>query len=126
MAGFIPLILIFGLMYVLMIRPQQRKVKEQKALVTSIAAGDEVVLSSGIFGVVNEVDGDDENILWIEVYDRVELKVLRSAVDRRFNEPTPVDIPNDEVDIPNDEVDISNDEVDISNGEVVLDEPDEA
>ncbi len=112
MAGFIPLILIFGLMYVLMIRPQQRKVKEQKALVTSIAAGDEVVLSSGIFGVVNEVDGDDENILWIEVYDRVELKVLRSAVDRRFNEPTPADIPNDEVDI--------------SNGEVVLDEPDEA
>ena len=91
MAGFIPLILIFGLMYVLMIRPQQRKVKEQQALVSSISAGDEVVLSSGIFGVVKEIDGDDENVLWIEVYSGVELKVLRSAVDRRFNEALTVD-----------------------------------
>jgi len=90
-AGFIPLILIFGLMYVLMIRPQQRKVKEQQALVSSISAGDEVVLSSGIFGVVKEIDGDDENVLWIEVYSGVELKVLRSAVDRRFNEAITVD-----------------------------------
>ena len=88
MAGFIPLILIFGLMYVLMIRPQQRKVKEQQALVASISAGDEVVLNSGIFGQVNEVDADAPNVLWIEVYEGVELKVLRTAVDRRFNEPT--------------------------------------
>jgi preprotein translocase subunit YajC len=85
-AGFIPLILIFGLMYVLMIRPQQRKAKEQQALVTSIAAGDEVVLSSGIFGVVDEVDAHDENILWIEVHENCQLKVFRSAVERRFNE----------------------------------------
>ncbi len=91
MAGFIPLILIFGLMYVLMIRPQQRKAKEQQALVSSISPGDEVVLNSGIFGRVNEVDGDDPSVLWIEVYDGVELKVLRSAVDRRFNEPVSVD-----------------------------------
>ncbi len=89
MAGFIPLILIFGLMYVLMIRPQQRKAKEQQALVSSIAAGDEVVLSSGIFGVVDEVDADDENVLWIEVYKDVQLKVFRSAVERRFNEVSP-------------------------------------
>ena len=95
MAGFIPLILIFGLMYVLMIRPQQRKVKQQQALVSSISAGDEVVLNSGIFGRVNEVDDDDPNILWIEVYDGVELKVLRSAVDRRFNEPVSVDDTDD-------------------------------
>ncbi len=91
MAGFIPLILIFGLMYVLMIRPQQRKVKEQQALVASVSSGDEVVLSSGIFGRVNEVDADDPNVLWIEVYAGVELKVLRTAVDRRFNEPAPAD-----------------------------------
>ena len=89
MAGFIPLILIFGLMYVLMIRPQQRKAKAQQALVSSIAAGDEVVLSSGIFGVVDEVDADDENVLWIEVYKDVQLKVFRSAVERRFNEVSP-------------------------------------
>ena len=43
------------------------------------------------FGQVNEVDGDDPNVLWIEVYDGIELKVLRTAVDRRFNEPVSVD-----------------------------------
>ena len=89
MSGFIPLILIFGLMYVLMIRPQQKKVKAQQALVASVQAGDEVVLNSGIFGVVKEVEDD---ILWLEVFEGIELKVLRGSVrgsvDGRFNEPT--------------------------------------
>ena len=84
MSGFIPLILIFGLMYVLMIRPQQKKVKAQQKLVASIQAGDEVVLNSGIFGVVKEVEDD---ILWLEVFEGIELKVLRGSVDGRFNEP---------------------------------------
>ena len=93
MAGFIPLILIFGLMYVLMIRPQQKKVKAQQALVSSIQAGDEVVLNSGIFGVVKDVEDD---ILWLEVYDGIELKVLRGSVDGRFNEPTADDGDSDD------------------------------
>ena len=88
MAGFIPLILIFGLMYVLMIRPQQKKVKAQQALVSSIQSGDEVVLNSGIFGVVKDVEGD---ILWLEVFEGIELKVMRGSVDGRFNEPTEID-----------------------------------
>ena len=85
MSGFIPLILIFGLMYVLMIRPQQKKVKAQQALVASVQAGDEVVLNSGIFGVIKEVEDD---ILWLEVFEGIELKVLRGSVDGRFNEAT--------------------------------------
>ncbi len=91
MAGFIPLILIFGLMYILMIRPQQKKAKQQQALVDSITAGDEVLLNSGIYGKVSEVDADDPNVLWIEVYRGVELKVRRGAVDQRFNEPVVAD-----------------------------------
>lgn len=97
MAGFLPLILIFGLMYVLMIRPQQKKAKEQQALVASISAGDEVLLNSGVYGTVNEVDADDPNVLWIEVYQGVELKVRRGAVDQRLNEPAaPADDPVEE------------------------------
>jgi len=84
MTGLMTMVLIFGLMYVLMIRPQQRKAKAQRALVTAIQAGDEVVLNSGIFGVVKEAEDD---VLWLEVYQGIELKVLRGAVDRRFNEP---------------------------------------
>ena len=88
MAGFIPLILIFGLMYVLMIRPQQKKVKAQQALVSPIQSGDEVVLNSGIFGVVKDVEDD---ILWLEVFEGIELKVMRGSVDGRFNEPAEID-----------------------------------
>ncbi len=53
--SFLPLIIIFGVMYFLMIRPQQKKMKLQRALIESVKAGDEVVLNSGIFGVVSEV-----------------------------------------------------------------------
>ena len=91
--SFLPLILIFGLMYFLMIRPQQKKARAQQSLVASIAAGDEVVLSSGLFGVVNEVEDD---VIWLEVAKDIELKILRSAVDRRFNVPAPVDEDTDE------------------------------
>ena len=91
--SFLPLILIFGLMYFLMIRPQQKKARAQQSLVASVAAGDEVVLSSGLFGVVNEVEDD---VIWLEVAKDIELKILRSAVDRRFSEPAPVDEGTDE------------------------------
>ena len=84
MASFLPLILIFGLMYFLMIRPQQKKARAQQNLVASVQAGDEVRLHSGLFGVVSEVEGD---IIWLEVAENIELKVLRSAVEHRFNEP---------------------------------------
>ncbi|MBC8195030.1 MAG: preprotein translocase subunit YajC [Acidimicrobiia bacterium] len=84
MASFLPLILIFGLMYFLMIRPQQKKARAQQNLVNSLQPGDEVRLHSGLFGVVNEVEDD---IIWLEVAENIELKILRSAVDHRFNEP---------------------------------------
>jgi len=84
MASFLPLILIFGLMYFLMIRPQQKKARAQQNLIASVQAGDEVRLHSGLFGVINEVEGD---IVWLEVAENIELKVLRSAVEHRFNEP---------------------------------------
>ncbi len=91
--SFLPLILIFGLMYFLMIRPQQKKARAQQSLVASIAAGDEVVLNSGIFGGVKDVEDD---IVWLEVFDGIELKVLRGSVDGRFNEPTADDGDSDD------------------------------
>ena len=62
--SFVPLILIFLLMYMFLIRPQQKRVKSQQQLVQSVQSGDEVRLSSGIHGVVNEVEGD---LVWLEV-----------------------------------------------------------
>ena len=81
--SFLPLIIIMLLMYMFLIRPQQKRVKEQQALVRSLAAGDEVLLSSGIHGVVKEVE-EESGVIWLEVAQDLELKVLRTAVERKF------------------------------------------
>lgn len=72
---FIPMLLI---MYFLMIRPQQKKMREHQALIASVKAGDEVVTSAGIYGIVSEVDGD---IIWLEVAQELELKIRRSSIE---------------------------------------------
>jgi Preprotein translocase subunit YajC len=59
--------------------------RQQRSLVDSLKTGDEVVLNSGIFGVISEVDGD---VVWLEVAGDLELKVLRGAVEGRFNDDT--------------------------------------
>ena len=81
--SFLPLIIIMLLMYMFLIRPQQKRVKEQQALVRSLAAGDEVLLNSGIHGVVKEVE-EESGIIWLEVAQDLELKVLRTALERKF------------------------------------------
>ena len=81
--SFLPLIVIMLLMYMFLIRPQQKRVKEQQALVRSLAEGDEVLLNSGIHGVVKEVE-EESGVIWLEVAQDLELKVLRTAVERKF------------------------------------------
>ena len=76
-AQFIPLILIFAIMYFLMIRPQMKRQKEHKAMLEKIARGDEVLTSGGIAGVVTEI-GD--NFVTIEVADNVRIRVQKGAI----------------------------------------------
>ena len=85
--SFLPLIVIMLLMYMFLIRPQQKRVKEQQALVRSLAVGDEVLLNSGIHGVVKEVE-EESGVIWLEVAQDLELKVLRTAVERKFQTDT--------------------------------------
>ena len=76
--GFIGMmILMFGFMYFILIRPQQKKQKEHQAMLSKIAAGDEVVTAGGILGKVVEV-GD--NFLTLEIADNVRIKVQRFQV----------------------------------------------
>jgi preprotein translocase subunit YajC len=86
MEQFIPLILIGGLMYFVLILPQQRRTREHKALLASLEAGDEVVMSSGIHGFVSAIDGE---ILWVEVAPNTELKVSKSAIAGKVDSPEP-------------------------------------
>ena len=74
---FIPLILIFVIFYFFLIRPQQKKVKEHKAMVESLKKGDKVVTSGGITGTISRVIDNDK--VEIEIADNVTVEVIRGT-----------------------------------------------
>jgi len=75
--GMLPLVLMFVVLYFVMIRPQMKKAKEHKAMVDSLAKGDEVVTGGGMLGRVSKI-GD--NFISVEVATGVEVQLQRSAV----------------------------------------------
>jgi len=77
-AQFIPLILIFVIFYFFLIRPQQKKIKEHKLMVTSLKRGDEVITSGGIVGKVERILGDDK--IDLSISDNVIVQVVQSTI----------------------------------------------
>tara|TARA_Y100000590_G_C15166421_1_gene805604 strand:- start:237 stop:521 length:285 start_codon:yes stop_codon:yes gene_type:complete len=84
-AQFIPLILIFVIFYFFLIRPQQKKIKEHKAMVGALKRGDDVITSGGIVGKIEKVYDDDKIDLLIS--DNVSIKVVRSTIQSLLNKP---------------------------------------
>jgi preprotein translocase subunit YajC len=84
--GFLPLVLIFAAMYFLLLRPQRKRQKETANLQSSIAEGDEVVLNSGIYGFVSAVE---DELLWLDIAEKVEIRVAKGSVARKVSTPTP-------------------------------------
>jgi preprotein translocase subunit YajC len=82
-AQFIPLILIFVIFYFFLIRPQQKKVKEHKIMVTSLKRGDDVITSGGIVGKIDKVHEDDKIDLIIS--DDVIVKIVKSTIQSLIN-----------------------------------------
>ena len=82
---FAPLILMGGVFYFLLIRPQQKRSRAQQALVSSIQVGDEVMTTSGIFGTITEMD-DDEGTIKVEIAPGTRIRMVRSGVARRLTE----------------------------------------
>ena len=80
MEQFFIIILMFGALYWLLLRPQQKREKARRELVRALQAGDEVVTNAGIHGVVAEVE---ESVVWLEVAPDVELKISRDAMAGR-------------------------------------------
>ena len=74
---FIPLILIFVIFYFFLIRPQQKKVKEHKAMVGSLKKGDKIVTSGGITGTISRVIDNDK--IEVEIADNVTVEVIRGT-----------------------------------------------
>ena len=82
---FIPLILIFVIFYFFLIRPQQKKVKEHKLMVTALKRGDEVVTSGGIVGKIERVLGDDK--VDILISENVTVQVVQSTIQSLLSKP---------------------------------------
>jgi preprotein translocase subunit YajC len=74
----LPLVLIFVVFYFLIIRPQQKKVKDHKAMVDALRRGDRVVTTGGIIGTVTKVTGDRE--VGLEIADGVRVRVMRGMI----------------------------------------------
>lgn len=75
--AFIPLILMFVIFYFLLIRPQQKKTKEHRAMITNLKKGDKIITGGGIHG---RITGMDDATLTVEIADRVRVKVNRGNV----------------------------------------------
>lgn len=75
--GILPWVLIFVIFYMLMIRPQQRRVKEHQAAVAAIKKGDEIITGGGIRGRVTRVSDDE---LEVEIAQGVKIRVVKSTV----------------------------------------------
>jgi len=84
---FIPLLLIFGIMYFLLIRPQQKKMKEHQAMVNGLRRGDKVVTAGGMFGKVVKVH--DEGEVEVEIADGVKVRMVQSTIAQVVSKTEP-------------------------------------
>lgn len=74
---FLPMIIVLGIFYVMLILPQQRQRKKTQAMLAALKNGDKVVTTSGIYGTVNGLDG--ETVI-LKIADQVKIRILRSAI----------------------------------------------
>jgi preprotein translocase subunit YajC len=86
----VPLVLMGVLFYFLLIRPQQRRARAQRDLISSVEVGDEIMTAGGILGTVTAMDDDDE-LLTVEIAPGTRIRVVKRAVSQRFVEEDEAD-----------------------------------
>jgi preprotein translocase subunit YajC len=86
---FLPLILIFAIMYFLLIRPQQKKMKEHQAMVEALRRGDQVVTQGGLIGKVTKVKEGNE--LEVELAEGVKVRVVKNTIAQVMSKTEPAE-----------------------------------
>jgi preprotein translocase subunit YajC len=84
--SFVPLVLIFFIMYFLLIRPQQKRLRQHQELIGALKKGDRVVTGGGILGTIAKFEGED--IIVIEIAPNVKVRVARSSITEMVKEGT--------------------------------------
>ncbi len=85
----IPMLLVFGIMYMFLIRPQQKKAKEHRATLDSIRRGDQVITQGGIIAKVTKVK--DEGELELEIASGVKVRAMRATIVTVVSKTEPAD-----------------------------------
>ncbi|WP_374371926.1 preprotein translocase subunit YajC [Tabrizicola sp.] len=86
-AQFLPIVLIFVIFYFLLIRPQQKKMKDHRAMVEALRRGDQVVTAGGIVAKVSKVQ--DDGMVEVEIADGVKVKVVKHTITQVLNKTEP-------------------------------------
>ncbi len=76
-AGFLPIIILFAIFYFLLIRPQQKKAKEHKGMISNLKKGARIVTSGGIYGTIVSID---DTTIGLEIAEKVKIKISRGNV----------------------------------------------
>jgi preprotein translocase subunit YajC len=90
MAALLPILLLIVLMYFMLIRPQQKRMRAQQALLSAVQEGDEVLTTAGVYGFITAMEGD---VVWVEIAEGVEVRVAKGAIARRVDPTTVADQP---------------------------------
>ncbi len=77
LAGFLPIIILFAIFYFLLIRPQQKKAKEHRDMISNLKKGQRIVTSGGIYGTILSID---DTTISLEIAEKVKIKISRGNV----------------------------------------------
>ncbi len=77
LAGFLPIIILFAIFYFLLIRPQQKKAKEHREMISNLKKGNRIVTSGGIYGTITSID---DTTIGVEIAEKVKIKLSRGNV----------------------------------------------
>ena len=76
-AGFLPIIILFAIFYFLLIRPQQKKAKEHKEMISNLKKGVRIITSGGIYGTIQSID---DTTISLEIAEKIKIKISRGNV----------------------------------------------
>jgi preprotein translocase subunit YajC len=96
LVAFLPLLLMGGVFYFLLIRPQQRRARAHQALLRSVEVGDEIVTTAGVFGTIVAID-DESDVITLEIAPGTRIRMVRAGVGRIVGDE-PDAIESDDVD----------------------------
>ena len=80
--GFLPIIIIMALLWLVLLRPQQKRARTRREMLSKLEVGDDVVMSSGVYG---RIASFDEQTVFVDVADNVRIKVTRDSIAERIS-----------------------------------------